>query len=56
MTLPKSIELQWQKEVIERWVEETEITSDGREQLLEMLRVVTEQLDDLSAGQQNVAR
>jgi hypothetical protein len=56
MTLPRSIELQWQKEAIERWLKIPEITSDGCEPLLEMLRVVAEQLADLSVSRRNVAR
>ena len=54
--MPRSIELQWQKEVIERWLKIPEITSDGREPLLEMLRVVEEKLEDLSTSRRNVAR
>ena len=56
MTLPRSIELQWQKEVIERWLKIPEITLDGREPLLEMLRVVAAQLEGLSMSRRNVAR
>ena len=47
MVLPRSMELQWQREVIERWLNTPSIPSDARFGLLEMLSVVKENLDQL---------
>jgi hypothetical protein len=53
MALPRSVELQWQKEVIERWLTTGGITPDVRPGLLEMLRVLSDELDDLETERQN---
>ncbi len=42
MTLLRSIELQWQQEVIELWLNTPGISDDSRKGLLEMLSVVKE--------------
>ena len=52
MALPRSVELQWQKEVIERWLTTGGITPDLRPGLLEMLRVLNDELDDLETDRQ----
>ena len=52
MALPRSVELQWQKEVIERWLTTGGIMPDVRPGLLEMLRVVNDELDDLETERQ----
>ena len=52
MALPRSVELQWQKEVIERWLTTGGITPDLRPGLLEMLRVLNDELDDLETERQ----
>ena len=52
MALPRSVELQWQKEVIERWLTTGGTTPDVRPGLLEMLRVLNDELDDLETERQ----
>jgi hypothetical protein len=52
MALPRSVELQWQKEVIEQWLTTGGITPDVRPGLLEMLRVLNDELDDLETERQ----
>ena len=52
MALPRSVELQWQKEVIERWLTTGGTTPDVRPGLLEMLRVLNDELDDLETDRQ----
>jgi hypothetical protein len=47
MTLPKSIELKWHCEVIERWLNTPGIPSDAREGLLVMQREVKEEMETL---------
>jgi hypothetical protein len=47
MTLPKSIELKWQCEVIERWLNTSGIPSDAREGLLAMQTEVREKMETL---------
>jgi hypothetical protein len=47
MTLPKSIELNWHCEVIERWLNTPGIPSDAREGLLVMQREVKEEMETL---------
>jgi hypothetical protein len=38
MTLPRSVELCWQKDVIEQWLNTSGVPADAHAQLLEMLR------------------
>jgi hypothetical protein len=47
MTLPKSIELKWHCEVIERWLNTPGIPSEAREGLLDMQREVKEEMNTL---------
>jgi hypothetical protein len=47
MTLPRSIELMWHCEVIERWLNTPGIPSDAREQLILMQRDVKEEIETL---------
>jgi hypothetical protein len=47
MTLPKSIELKWHCEVIERWLNTPGIPSEAREGLLDMQRQVNEEMKTL---------
>jgi hypothetical protein len=47
MTLPKCIELQWQQEIIERWLHTPSIPDDSRPGLIEMLRAVKEEVENL---------
>jgi hypothetical protein len=53
MTLPKRIELKWQYEVIERWLNTPGIPSDTREGLLAMQREVKEEMEAL--GHRSIA-
>jgi hypothetical protein len=50
MTLPRSMELQWQREVIEQWLDTPSIPLDARKGLLEMLKVVEEEMKRLEAA------
>lgn len=47
MTLPRSAELQWQQETIELWLKTPGIPTDARTSLIEMLRRVKEEREDL---------
>ena len=47
MTLPRSAELQWQQEIIELWLNTTGLPADARTGLLEMLRTVKEEKENL---------
>jgi hypothetical protein len=55
MTLPKSIELKWHSEVIERWLNTPGIPSDAREGLLVMQREVKEEMEMLERRSMAVA-
>jgi len=50
MTLPRSMELQWQREVIEKWLNTPGVPFDAREGLIEMLRGVKEEMGRLEAS------
>jgi hypothetical protein len=50
MTLPRSMELQWQREVIEKWLNTPDVPFDAHAGLLEMLRVVKEETEKLEAA------
>jgi hypothetical protein len=50
MTLPRSMELQWQREVIERWLNTPSIPLDVRTGLLAMLEGVKEDMARLEAA------
>ena len=47
MTLPRRIELRWQRDVIERWLSVPELPLDARAGLLEMLKLVEAELEEL---------
>ena len=47
MTLPRSVELKWHCEVIERWLDTPGIPSEAREGLLAMHREVKEEMETL---------
>jgi hypothetical protein len=47
MTLPRSAELQWQLEIIELWLNTPGIPADARTGLIEMLRTVKEEKENL---------
>lgn len=47
MTLPRSVELKWHCEVIERWLDTPGIPSEAREGLLAMQREVKEEMETL---------
>lgn len=45
MTLPRSVELCWQKDVIEQWLNASGVPADAHAQLLEMLRDLKAEMD-----------
>ena len=47
MTLPRCIELQWQQDIIELWLNAAETPDDLQPGLLEMLSVMNEELGNL---------
>ena len=47
MTLTRSVELQWQKEIIERWLASPGVPADAHRALLEELQEIKKQIDDL---------
>jgi hypothetical protein len=49
MALPRSMDLQWQREVIERWLNSTDTPLDARPGLLEMLSLVNVEMEKLVA-------
>ena len=50
MTLPRSMELQWQRDVIEKWLNTPSVPLDARTGLLEMLEEVKEEMGRLEAA------
>ncbi len=50
MTLPRRAELRWQQEVIERWLITPGIPVDAREGLLELLKLVNQEVETLEAA------
>ena len=50
MTLPRSVELGWQREVIEKWLNTPDIPPDAHARLVEMVRGVTEEIKKLEAA------
>jgi hypothetical protein len=50
MKLPRSKELQWQREVIEKWLNTPSIPFAARTELLEMLKEVKEEMGRLDAA------
>ena len=47
MTLPRSVELRWQQEIIELWLNTQGIPVDSRTELLKMLSVLKEEIGNL---------
>jgi hypothetical protein len=47
MTLPRSAELNCQKEIIEVWLNTADLPPDARKSLLEMLQTVKEEMNGL---------
>jgi hypothetical protein len=50
MTLPRSAELRWQQEAIERWLITRSVPFDAREGLLELLKCVNEEMENLESA------
>jgi hypothetical protein len=50
MTLPRSAELRWQQEVIERWLITRSVPFDAREGLLELLKRVNQEMENLESA------
>ena len=50
MTMPRSMELQWQREVIEKWLETPGIPLDARSGFLDMLQDVNEEMAKLEGA------
>ena len=49
MALSRSMDLQWQREVIERWLNSPDTPLDVRPGLLEMLSTVNAEMEELAA-------
>jgi hypothetical protein len=47
MTLPRSVELQWQREIIELWLSTPGIPADARTSLIDLLGTVREEIETL---------
>ena len=54
MTLPRSMELEWQREVLEKWLNTPGIPPDARAGLVEMLRGVKEEMGRLEAARNHL--
>lgn len=55
MTLPRSVELHWQEDVIERWLLHTPgVSADAHANLREMLRDVKNEINSLAPGTDEV--
>jgi hypothetical protein len=52
MALPRSAELRWQQEVIERWLITQSVPLDAREGLLELLKLVNQEIEDLEIARE----
>ena len=50
MTLPKNIELQWQRETLERWLNSPGVPADAYEVLLQQLQEVKKEIENLVRG------
>ena len=53
MTLPRSAELQWQKEIIKLWLITASIPPDLRTELIELLSAVEKEMEELQSAGQN---
>ena len=49
MTLPRSVELRWQEEIFKLWSNTAGIPPDARTELIEMLRTVEKELEELQS-------
>ena len=47
MTLPRSAELHWQEDIIRLWLNTADIPPDARTELIEMLRRIKREMDEL---------
>ena len=47
MTLPRSVELQWQQEIIELWLNTPGIPADARTSLIDLLGTIREEIEHL---------
>ena len=54
MTLPRIMELQWQREVIAKWLDTPGVLVDARMGLLEMLNEVNEDIARLEAASSHI--
>lgn len=54
MTLPRSVELRWQQDVIERWLHTPGVSADAHANLLEMLRDLKDELNSVAPGTKEV--
>jgi hypothetical protein len=54
MTLPRSVELRWQEDVIERWLHTPDVPADAHAILLEMLRDLKDEMNSLAPGTKEV--
>jgi hypothetical protein len=45
MTLPRCLELQFQREIVERWLNSPGVPFDARPELLDMLSMVKEEIE-----------
>ena len=50
MTLPRSAELHWQEDMIRLWLNTAEIPPDARTELIEILRRVKREMEELQFG------
>jgi len=50
MIFPRSAELRWQQEVIERWLVTPSVPPDAREGLLELLKLVNQEMENLETA------
>jgi hypothetical protein len=51
MTLPRSVELHWQEDVIKRWLHTPDVPADAHAILLEMLRDLKDEMNSLAPAQ-----
>ena len=54
MTLPRSVELRWQREVIERWLHTPGIPADAHTNLVQMLKQLETETDDSTLSTKEV--
>lgn len=47
MSLPRSIELEWQKEMIEVWLNTPGIPNDARNELAELLERIKSEIEEI---------